>query len=402
MRRDRTHRILAKDVVVSNDTWATGINNNTLIIGSSGAGKTRGFVIPNILASEGSIVVSDTKGELYGQLGDTLRQKGFEVGCVDFINPLNSTYGYDPLQQVRVRNGRFSEQDMMSVAAALCPIESKQDPFWDYAAQGMLASYIGYVLEALPLEEANLGTVCKLYDATTDGRYDMLIQDLKEEMPDSFAARQYSTLKASEDSPRTYASIACLVGGKLAPFRFDEALALFAMPNRVRFGDIRKRKTALFINVSDCDRSLDRLIALFYGQMFKALIESDPDGIPVHVILDDFACGCRVKDFDNYTSVIRSRGVYASIIIQSISQLNGLYGSQASTIVENCDTILYLGGNDPGTAQVIGQRINRPPHDVLSMPTDRSYIIRRGESPRTVRRRLEPSLDDGIDAAAGM
>lgn len=104
MRRDRSVRILAEGITASNDTWRTGLNNNTLVIGPSGAGKTRGYVIPNILASEGSIVVTDTKGELYGQMKEQLEQKGFLVSCIDFTDPHASTIGYDPLDHIRMIN----------------------------------------------------------------------------------------------------------------------------------------------------------------------------------------------------------------------------------------------------------------------------------------------------------
>lgn len=124
MRQDNSVRILAKGVTASNDSWRTGLNNNTLVIGPSGAGKTRGYVIPNILASEGSVVITDTKGELHGQLREQLEQKGFNVSCIDFTDPAASTIGYDPLDHIRVVDGKAREQDMISVAASLCPVDN--------------------------------------------------------------------------------------------------------------------------------------------------------------------------------------------------------------------------------------------------------------------------------------
>ncbi len=138
-----------------------------------------------------------------------------------------------------------------------------------------------------------------------------------------------------------------------------------------------------------------QVIALFYEQMFKTLVErSDQDGYPVHIILDDFACGCPIQGFDNITSVIRSRGIYVSVIIQSIAQLEALYGNKAATICDNCDTTLYLGGNDPTTARWIGERANRSPHAILTMPVDDALLIQRGKPAKKVKRcRLEDHHD---------
>lgn len=150
MQRDRSVRILAEGITASNDTWRTGLNNNTLVIGPSGAGQTRGYVIPNILASEGSIVVTDTKCELYEQLREQLEQKGFRVSCIDFTDPHASTIGYDPLDHIRMINDKVREQDVISVAASLCPVDNHYEPFWDYIVRGLVASLIGYTMTALP------------------------------------------------------------------------------------------------------------------------------------------------------------------------------------------------------------------------------------------------------------
>ena len=395
MRRDRSVRILAEGITASNDTWRTGLNNNTLVIGPSGAGKTRGYVIPNILASEGSIVVTDTKGELYEQLRDQLEQKGFNVSCIDFTDPVASTIGYDPLDHIRVVDGKAREQDIISIAASLCPVDNGHEPFWDYIARGLVASLIGYTMAALPEEECNLSSVCRLYDTVVDGRYDKLLEEFREEGPNAFAVRQYAATMAAKEAEKMAASIKSVTGQKLLPYMVSEVDQLFKMGNRIDFRDLRRQKTALFVHVSDVDRSMDRLVALFYEQMLKTLVErSDQDGYPVHVILDDFACGCPIQGFDSISSVIRSRGIYVSVIIQSIAQLESLYGNKAATICDNCDTTLYLGGNDPTTARWIGERANRPPHAILTMPVDDALLIQRGKSVQKVKRyRLEDHYD---------
>lgn len=395
MRRDRSVRILAEGITASNDTWRTGLNNNTLVIGPSGAGKTRGYVLPNILASEGSVVVADTKGELYEQLRDQLEQKGFNVSCIDFTDPAASTIGYDPLDHIRMINDQVREQDVVSVAASLCPVDNNYEPFWDYIVRGLMASLIGYAMTDLPQEECNLSSVCRLYETVVDGRYEKLLEEFREEDPNAFAVRQYAATMAAKGAEKMVASIKSVAGEKLLPYMLGEVDQLFKMVNRIDFCDLRREKTALFVHVSDVDRNMDRLVALFYEQMFKGLIEhSDSNGCPVHVILDDFACGCPIQGFDSISSVIRSRGIYVSLIIQSIAQLESLYGNKAATICENCDTTLYLGGNDPATARWIGERANRPPHAILSMPVGDALLIQRRKPVQKVKRyRLEDHQD---------
>ena len=398
MQRDNSVRILAKGITASNDTWRTGLNNNTLVIGPSGAGKTRGYVLPNILASEGSVVVADTKGELYEQLRDQLVQKGFNVSCIDFTDPAASTIGYDPLDHIRMINDQVREQDVVSVAASLCPVDNNYEPFWDYIVRGLMASLIGYAMTDLPQEECNLSSVCRLYETVVDGRYEKLILEMQEEDPNAFAVRQYSATMAAKDAEKMAASIKSVTGEKLLPYMVDDVNWLFTMGNRIDFRDLRRQKTALFVHVSDVDRSMDRLVALFYEQMLKTLVErSDQDGYPVHIILDAFACGCPIQGFDNITSVIRSRGIYVSVIIQSIAQLESLYGNKAATICDNCDTTLYLGGNDPTTARWIGERANRASYAILSMPVEDALLIQRGKPAKKVRRYM---LEDHQDYVA--
>ena len=149
--RERTYRILADGCWRSNNTWETGLNNNDLIIGPSGAGKTRGYVKPNLLQCSESVIVADTKGSLIDEVGPALRKRGYEVINVDFTNMVGS-YGYNPLDYIRYdpMAQKYREQDIMSIAACLVPVENGKDPFWDYAAAMYLASFIGYVLECLP------------------------------------------------------------------------------------------------------------------------------------------------------------------------------------------------------------------------------------------------------------
>lgn len=385
MLRDTSYRILADGITTSNDTWRTHINNNTLIVGPSGAGKSRGYVQPNILKAEGSIVVTDTKGDLYGKSLSKLISKGYDVQQIDFTDCARSTIGYNPLDFVALDgNDLPNEEQIMTIATSICPIEDTKEPFWDYATQKVIASYIGYAITYLPKEESNLRKVFELSELDTDGRYAKLLAEATINNPDDFAYRQYAVIRAGESADKMIGSIRGLVGEKLSTYRIKGIEKLFTMKKRIDFKSIRHRKTALFVHVSDTDRSKDQLLALFYNQLFNELIadrNTAKESYPIHAILDDFACQARIPDFDNLISVIRSRNIYASLIVQSLAQLTKIYGRSASVITENCDTICYLGGNDVDTARWIGMRVNKPAYAILTMPVDDMLIIQRGKEP---------------------
>lgn len=156
-------RYLADGIAVSNDTRKTGLNNNDMIIGSSGSGKTGGYVIPNLQNITGSMVVSDTKGQLHRMFSDELKAKGYSVYTLDFVDPLSSC-GYNPLSGIRrYDNGKYCEQDIISLATTIMPTLDKEEPFWEMAAAGYIAFLIAFCLETLVPEEQNMISVCKLH-----------------------------------------------------------------------------------------------------------------------------------------------------------------------------------------------------------------------------------------------
>ncbi len=173
--RIRSKRILADGVTVSNDTWSTGTNNNDMIVGPPGAGKTRSYVIPNILHTQEGLIVADTKGDLYRKYGGYLRKKGYRVMHLDFTDVAHTPFGYNPLSYIREcrdsdanRDGDFySEQDIKKLAYAVCVQQNFSDPFWDEASRQYLEAFILYVLNQLPTEEHDLYTVYTSYNKVT-------------------------------------------------------------------------------------------------------------------------------------------------------------------------------------------------------------------------------------------
>lgn len=391
--RGETFRILAKGVTVSNDTWRTGLNNNDLIIGPSGAGKTRGYVIPNLLESSGSLIVTDTKGSLAGTVGPLLAQQGCRVLKIDFED-LEGSYGYNPLDHIRYdeRRGKYAEQDIITAAAALVPVTSRREPFWEEAARLYLTSLIAYVLECLPAGEHSLKYVVDLIGEMESGVYDRLIRELAHIRPNSLAVQTYRLFQSNHTAEKMHASIIGILSEKLNGLNFDGAVHMFTRPERVQFAGLGRERTVLFLTVSDTDRSMDRLVNLLYTQALQALCRSAdtdyPDHrlpVPVRFILDDFATNACIPDFHNIISVIRSREISVSIILQSLSQLEAMYGeANASTIINNCDNCLYLGGQDVATARYVSFRANRTVDTVLGLPLHEAYLFTRGQAPRSV------------------
>ena len=381
--------ILAAGVRTNTDTWETGINNNVLIIGPSGAGKTRGYVRPNIENGNESLIVSDTKGNLYRALAPSLKRRGYKVVKINF-NDLAGGYGYNPLDYIRYdpEKGTYSEQDILSLTSALIPLTSLKDPYWDYAARQYLQVLIPYVLEALPESEHTLEYVSKLAPLMGTPGFRQLINELAMLKPNGTTLMRYNAASVITRAEKMDASIRGILSTNLDPLCFDDALALYSKPEKLDFASLGREKTAVFLTISDIDRSLDKLAVLFVMQAIQTLCrEADacPDSclpVPVRIYLDDFATNATIPDFDNIISVIRSREIYVSIVLQSITQLDTLYGaSAAQTIINNCDQMVYLGGQDIATAEYISKKTNKPLHSILCMPLDKAYVFVRGRTP---------------------
>lgn len=388
----RDERILAQGITVSNNTRKTGLNNNDMIIGASGSGKTGGYVIPNIQALTGSLVVTDTKGNLCKRFTKQLQERGYEVATLDFVNPLQSC-GYNPMEGIRrYKDGSCREQDVLTLANTLVPLLDGSEPFWERAAASYIAFLIGFVAEALPKQEQNLSVVCELHQEYLGSEYKIprMLKWLNEH-PNSFAAKKYKELKAIIPVERTWGCILEFANVALNCFNYKEAEHIFKQKKSFDIKSLGQKKTVLFLNVSDTDRAFDQAVNAFYTQALQILCaeaDENPDGrlkVPVHIIMDDFATNAKIPDFDKVISVIRSREVSVSLVLQSLTQLNSMYGESAtSTILTNCDHILYLGCQDLNTAEYIAQRVNKTKNTVLCKPREKMYLLTNGEEGRLV------------------
>ncbi|MCR5222251.1 MAG: type IV secretory system conjugative DNA transfer family protein, partial [Lachnospiraceae bacterium] len=386
-------RVFAEGVSISNDTRATGLNNNDLICGKSGCGKTGGYVIPNIQQIDGSMVVSDTKGQLARRFRGELESKGYHVHTIDLVDMTRSC-GYNPLDFIRRHeDGSYYGQDVLALAKLLCPQQDQKEPIWDQCTQMYLSFLIAYCLETEDPEDQNLITVAELHRIYSGRDGSIPFAAWVNEHPKSFASKKYRELETNRLAEKMWSSIMGFVNTNLAPFDFPEAEIVFASKEPFDLGLLGREKTVLFLNVSDTDRSLDAIINMIYSQILHVLCyqaDKKPDGrlaVPVRIILDDFAASATIPDFDKIISVIRSRDIYVSVVIQSVSQLDSMYGDAASrTILNNCDHILFMGSQDRITADYIASRAMKTVETIYAMPIDKIYLITAGERAQLVQK----------------
>ncbi|MGN0623005.1 MAG: VirD4-like conjugal transfer protein, CD1115 family [Oscillospiraceae bacterium] len=380
-------RSFAKGVALSEDTRKTGLNNNVLVIGNSGCGKTGSYICSVLKNIQSSVILQDVKGLLYDMFADDLRSRGFNVINLDFTEPENSR-GYDPLAAVRRhQDGSIYEQDIKAIADAISPPTSQADePIWDLCSAMLIQFILAYTLEALPEEHHTMLVVSELFHTYIMDHGEIHFLKWIKEHPDSVSAKLYAEIQSNRTADRMFASYVGVASAHLQGFTIKEAKIIFSDEDPIDLADIGRRKTAVFIKSSDTDHNFDNIVSLFYTQTLQVLCreaDSNPDGklrVPVHMILDDFgATSAFINDFDRNISTIRSRDIYASMIIQSLSQLETMYkAAAAKTIINNCDTILFMGCNDPETARMIADRALRTADSILCMPRDKVYVIMSG------------------------
>lgn len=381
--------ILADGQYYSMNCYETKRNNNVLVVGTSGSGKSRSIVSPNILQATGSYIISDPKGKLYGEYGEYLRKKGYLVELLDFDEPKRSVH-YNFFEYIH------SEKDILKVAHMLVYQDehgSLNDPFWDRSAELLLVSIMGYLYYERPKHEQTLECILKLVSACQIEEenaagicaLDRIMEEVGAQNPHHFAYRQYQKFRLA--AARTLKSVLITVTSLLGKFDIDELNEMMA-DDELELMTIGERKTAVFVVVSDTDRSMDNLANLFFSQAMNELCRHADKNcadarLPVDVrfILDDFATNCRINEFPRMISAIRSRGISTMLMIQAESQLRAAYGEDAATIIANCDTYVYLGGNDIETAKAVAIRCNVPVQKILYMPVETNWIFRRGQTP---------------------
>lgn len=401
--------ILAENHYYSMDCYETQLNNNVLVVGTSGSGKTRSIVSPNILQAYGSYIISDPKGNLYQKYKHYLESEGYVVKKLDFIRPERSAH-YNFFRYIH------SEKDILKIAHMLVYSSSEQgskvDPIWDQTAELLLTALIGYLYYHAGTADRNLEGLLKLVvacqidenNSSQKNSLDHIMEEVGKRNSADFSYRQYQMFRLA--AGRTLKSILITVTGKLGKYNYSELNRMLASDD-VDLVSIGRRKTALFVVVSDTDRSLDELVNIFYTQAMNELCmfadnRCKNNRLPVDVrfILDDFATNCLIDDFPKMIASIRSRGISTMLMIQAESQLTAAYGDDGKTIIGNCDTYIYLGGNDVETAEQVAKRCNLPLQKILEMPVGTNWIFRRGQKAASATNfKLEPFAKEKLEHA---
>ena len=362
------NKLLTQNVRIGLDGKKHRRNLNILVCGGSGAGKTRFFCKPNAMQCNTSFVILDPKGEIVRDIGGLLEKKGYEVRVLDLIN-MHRSHCYNPF--VYLRNDNDVQRLVTNLFKATTPKGSQsQDPFWDTAASMLLLALVFYLKYEAPPDEQNFPMVMELLRAgevrEDDDSYvsplDELFDRLEMVNPEHIALKYYRDYHSG--SAKTLKSIQITLAARLEKFNL-ESLAGLTATDELDLPSLGEKKVALFALIPDNDTSFNFLVSILYTQLFQQLFyladHKYGGSLPVHChfIMDEFANVSLPDDFDKILSVMRSRGVSVSIILQNLAQLKALFEKQWESIVGNCDEFLYLGGNEQSTHKYVSELLGK-------------------------------------------
>ena len=360
--------LLTQNFRISLDTHKHRRCLNILVVGGSGAGKSRGFALPNIMQCCCSMVITDPKAELLRKTGGLLEKKGYEVRVFDLINP-DTSFCYNPFEYVH------DDKDVLRLISNLIqnttPKGSQSsDPFWEKSETALLQALMLYLLHEAPPEEQNFAMIMEMLgsaqvkeeDEDYESPLDILFDRLEMRDPDSIAVKQYHIYKQA--AGKTAKSILISVGVRLAAFNLPQ-IAKLTNTDELDLSSMGERKVALFCCIPDADTSLNYLVGMIYSQLFQTLyymadrVHGGALPVPVNCIMDEFPNVSLPNEFEKILATCRSRSSYCSIIIQIMSQLKALFKDSWESLVGNCDEFLYLGGNEKETHKYVSELLGK-------------------------------------------
>lgn len=376
------NKVLTQSVMIGLDGRKHRRNLNVLVIGGSGAGKTRFYCKPNLMQANTSFVVLDPKGEQLRDCGHLLEANGYEVRVLDLIN-MEKSHCYNPF--VYLRNDNDVQRLVTNLFKSTTPKGAQtQDPFWDTAAQMLLLALIFYLKYEAPEDEQNFAMVMDMIrygevdeEDNAPSALDNLFYDLRKTDPSHIALKYYDAYHSG--AAKTLKSIQITLAARLEKFNL-ESLASLTITDELDLPSLGEKKCAIFALIPDNDTSFNFLVSILYTQLFQQLFECADakygGSLPVHVhfLMDEFANVSLPEDFDKILSVMRSRGVSVSIILQNLAQLKALFEKQWESIVGNCDEFVYLGGNEQATHKYVSELLGKATIDTNTY--NRSYGMR--------------------------
>ena len=363
----KENKILTRHVRLGLDTHKHRRSLNVLVIGGSGAAKTRSYVKPNILEANTNYVITDPKMEVLTATGGWLKRQGYDIRVLNLVN-LAQSDGYNPFRYLR------DEKDALKLVNNLIQATTpkgshESDPFWTRAETALLQAIILMLFQEAPEREQNFSMVMRVLEYAEvreeDEGYisplDLLFRAIEQEKPDSVAVRQYKVFKLA--AGKTSKSILVSTAVRLAPFNLPQVQAITDHDDMDLY-TLGENKVAMYAVIPDNDDSFNFLVSLLYAQAFQALYYSADQihrgALPrhVHFVLDEFAA-MPLPGFTRELATMRSRNISASTIIQNMAQIKELYKDSWETIPGNSDTILYLGGNEASTHKYISEALGK-------------------------------------------
>ena len=362
------NKLLSQNVRIGLNGKIHRRNLNTIVIGGSGAGKTRFYCKPNIMQCNTSFVVLDPKGEILRSEGYMLEKEGYVIKVIDLID-MPKSHGYNPFHYIQ------SDKDILKLITNLIrnttPKGSQSmDPFWEKSETALLEALMLYLYHYAPEDEQNFTMVMEMLtyaevkedDEEYESPLDELFYHLERSDPDSLALKQYQIYKQA--AGKTAKSILISVGVRLAAFNLD-SMASLTRYDELELDKIGERKTALFAVIPDNDSTFNFLVGMLYTQLFQMLyyqadyVYGGELPVPVHFLMDEFANVALPDEFDKLLSTMRSRQIFVSIILQNLAQIKTLFKDSWESIVGNCDELYYLGGNEQSTHKFISEYLGK-------------------------------------------
>ncbi len=357
-------------------------NKNVLIVGGSGSGKTRFFILPQLLQMHSSYVVTDPKGTLVGTVGKMFADAGYKVKIFNTVN-FNKSMRYNPFHYIH------SEKDILKLVTTLISNTkgsgNSNDPFWEKSEQLLYSALIGYIHYEAPEEEKNFNTLLEMLnsmevredDENFENAVDVVMGRLAKKKPDHFAVRQYSKFKIA--AGKTLKSILICCGARLACFDISELREL-TKEDELELDTVGDKKTILFLIMSDTDPTFNFLISMIYSQLFNLLCEKADDfyggRLPVHVrcLMDETANIGQIPNLEKLVATIRSREISACLVLQAKSQLKALYKDNAETIIGNMDSQVFLGGSEQTTLKDLNTILGKETIDLYNTGESRGSM----------------------------
>lgn len=366
--------ILTEHVQMSLDTFRFQRNLLEIIIGGSGAGKTRYLIKPNLMQANCSYIITDPKGEILRDVGPLLMEKGYVVKVFDLIAPEHSDC-YNPFAYLR------DDKDVLVLIRNFIKNTTPKnannnDPFWEKSETALDTALMLYLMHEAQEDEQTFEMIAYMLECAKvkeDDDYqsavDLLFNALEQIDPDALALRQYKIFKQAEN--RTAKSILVTAAVRLAPFTLS-SIQRITSRDELELDKLGERKQAVFCVIPDSDDTFNYLVGMLYTQAFQTLyyqadkIHGGRLPVPVRLLMDEFANVSLPDSFSKLQSTMRSRSISSVIVLQSIGQLKALFKDDWENIVGSADSLLYLGGNDYATFEYISKLLGKSTLDTTT------------------------------------